>query len=792
MAFGDGSFGSGTFANSAAATTPTSINDAQTIGAITAAYTVAATPTSIDDADTLTGPTAAALGLQTPDTLTDTTTLGTVAVATTTTATPAGIANTDTLTAPAPAFNPVLGSTGDTETIGAPGLTQGPFYGEGLYGQGPYGGIIPRSIGDGETINDPALTTSPPQTGNVPDSIRDTDTLTAPSLPVTGTGYGSSNYGSGTYAGTAQNIPDPISDPETVGGVSTSTPATSGYGNGLYGNGLYVGTTQNIPASINDPETVGGVTGGTAASTGYGADPYGNGIYPGTAAVNYIPDPINDAETVLGLGGNAGTGYGSGPYGDGRYNGGDTAGVDPGAPAINTNFIYGAGTYSEGAYFGGDNATTTPEQGYEPAEPLFKPIPATYQGIPVHSLGIGPWSPQAIWRGAPNYGILPGYRAARPVVGLPAATSKSVTLRLNDGGEASADFTFNTADAVIPEPMQMDLWWRRKDPYTGLIEVIGRFNTASADISKSDDGLAVSAAFTDYRTLLGDRMVLTYNDTSHTDDPTNLWDKGTKVTKIMTFALPQDMYVDLSALTTVDLGTITLPFEIPLGSTVTEVFDNLLAISASSWEWWVEMPAATDAPPKLMLQPGTRGSDKGVTLADFGSGATPIATWTMNHSSDQYANTLYFTGADGGDVVNLPDQVALYGERDASDSDSSVAGTTDASGKPYLLDAAAYKRLYVLADRTPTWTLKLNQGFWRGRSHIDVGDTVGLVIRLGKELLSGSYRVTELTLDIDESGLETVTLTLGTPLSSAKPRSRNSPLARVVRRLKNYQRKDTS
>jgi hypothetical protein len=220
-----------------------------------------------------------------------------------------------------------------------------------------------------------------------------------------------------------------------------------------------------------------------------------------------------------------------------------------------------------------------------------------------------------------------------------------------------------------------------------------------------------------------------------------------------------------------------------------DLMDNLNAISAKHWEWWVETPLDIHLPPKLKFKIGERGTDKGVVLFDVGSGPTPIAEWTRNSASDEYANSLYYTGgspstgvsAGGGVVEQFDGQILQYGQRDALYGNSSVDG-----GDINMLRRRANKKLETLADRRASYTVRLAQGFWRGRHHIDVADTVGLRLRMGKDVLHEKFRVSELTVDIDDNGLEEVSLTLGRLATSADPRSKRSPIARVVRYLKNY------
>ncbi len=604
------------------------------------------------------------------------------------------------------------------------------YYGAGTYGEGNYQPYVigPNGIGEGGTVGTPAAAA----------------TVTATPIGITD----------------GQQFPGTI----TAGTASSITPTGIGEG-GSIGTPALAQTISAGPAGISDPQDIGApALGSNYDNPIYGQGTYGTGIYFGQGL------PTDQSAAPMGI------------------RDGETAGNPASAftQAINGNEKYGAGIYGEGIYFGQAPAIKPP--GSEPAAPLMPPA-ITIREMPQHILGIGPRTADADWRGAPNYGLPKGRsRVARPYIPLPRATSLSITMRLNESSEARAEFTFARDQAIIPEAMLMELWWRRKDPHTGLVEMLGRFNTSSCDVQGGDQGIQVSANFVDYRTLLNERMVLRYLDATYN---TTMWDKNTPIVEILRWAVPANAGLNLSALDSTDpygLGNTIRPFEIPLGTTMAEVFTNLATISAKPWEWWID---DTGTLPALRFQLGARGRDRNVVLADVG-GPSPITSWTMSESGEKYANTLYFVGADGGDVVQLSADVARYGQHDASDSDSSVKATKDKdTGLPYLLDRAAQKRLAALADRKPTFTIQLRPGWWRGRSHLDIGDTVSIAIRLGQDVITAENRVTELTLAIDDTGTEQVSLTLGPPPVSGNPRSRRSALARIIARLKNFERKDT-
>lgn len=488
------------------------------------------------------------------------------------------------------------------------------------------------------------------------------------------------------------------------------------------------------------------------------------------------------------------TAYSAGLYGEGVYGGGS-----PPPPTGQTNYVYGAGTYGEGPYYGyvgagtDSNPTDNPTYGsgtygygiyygestvVKDAIPLFNDIAGTGQP-PLHIIGIGPWSPVIHWRGAANYGVGAGNLPARPHLAMPPATSKGFTLRLDEGDEARFELNLSRGSAVILDEMDTDVWWRRKDPRTKKVEIIGRFNVSHANTSTSDTGINVSVQCDDYKTILGERRILRYKDVTNSETQ---WDQGTPITEILKWAIPGNTRLDLSELDTYDLGAVTATgFHLPPGTTIAEVMEQLIAVSPIRWEWWIETPNDINQSPKLRFQLGTRGLDKGVVLFDLGKGPSPIASWTRRAAADDYANSIIYSGSQGAVVQVIDAQVLQYGQRDTTAGNSTIDGT-----QIQLMRARAKAKLAKLATRTPSYTIQLASGFWRGREHIDVGDTITLILRLGKETLKEKHRVTEITVDIDSQGAEEVALTLGTPPPSADPRSKRAPLQRIVRHLREY------
>lgn len=468
-------------------------------------------------------------------------------------------------------------------------------------------------------------------------------------------------------------------------------------------------------------------------------------------------------------------------------------GITLGAPALGfmAAGTYGHGNYGEGPY--GKAPLLLPSV-VDPVPHMPDLMPDTagwYDATdpPSHYLAIGPWKTGVAWRGAPNYGVkyTSSMRSAG-VLPMPPATSKTFTLRVGAGGEARVDFTQPRHQTILVEKMTTDLWWRRKAASSNVVEIIGRFNADKVDITTAEDGqLRISTTYVDYQQLIGERLVLDYVTpaTPPAVGGTSIWAKGSQVRSVITFILPTDMNMDLTALTSTDLGITKEALELPLATTVADAMNSLQAVSVAPWEWWVDLPATSNAKPKLYVTAGQRGRDLNTTLVDTGTGHGPIAQWTLQDSGENYANALYLQGNGAGVIEVIPEQYDRYMRRDASESDSTIKATPTAAAALHL---AAARRLAALSDQRPSLTIVLTPGFWRGRAHIDVGDRLGVLIELGADTVVGTYRVTEIAVEIDDGNRETVTLTCGHPTPSKDPRSRYSVVSRLVRVIKNNER----
>jgi hypothetical protein len=194
---------------------------------------------------------------------------------------------------------------------------------------------------------------------------------------------------------------------------------------------------------------------------------------------------------------------------------------------------------------------------------------------------------------------------------------------------------------------------------------------------------------------------------------------------------------------------------------------------------WDVSPVSASAL-RLDIWSPERGSDRGVVLLQGGLAAR--VTREVNPSD--YANALRYTGST--DPATTPVELEAP---DLAQPDVFPQGRWDAAfGDDGLtqdgLDERAAWQLAQSQVVSPVYTVKLKRGAWDGPDHIWLGDTVRLVVRSGRLRVDTSLRVHEVELDLDGSGGETVTLSLGGP----RPDFRRWP-SKVDQRLKNIERR---
>jgi hypothetical protein len=155
-----------------------------------------------------------------------------------------------------------------------------------------------------------------------------------------------------------------------------------------------------------------------------------------------------------------------------------------------------------------------------------------------------------------------------------------------------------------------------------------------------------------------------------------------------------------------------------------------------------------------------RGTDRGVVL-EYGGAVTAVR---RDVSSADYANAVRYTGGQTDDAVPV---VTTPVELDADAIATVAQGRWDAvfgdDGlilQSTLADRAAWQLAQAQVVQ-PTYTLTLRPGYWRGPTHIWLGDTVRLVLMSGRLRVNEQMRVQEMAFEIGDDGADGLSITVG-------------------------------
>lgn len=156
-----------------------------------------------------------------------------------------------------------------------------------------------------------------------------------------------------------------------------------------------------------------------------------------------------------------------------------------------------------------------------------------------------------------------------------------------------------------------------------------------------------------------------------------------------------------------------------------------------------------------------RGVQRPGIVLEFGGA---IVSGSRTVDSGDYANHIRATGTQpegGGDEPAIQERVA-------PDVASRPEGRWDKTyGESITTTKALEERADWLLDQaqvvTPTYSLSMRRGWWRGPSHVWLGDTVTIRIRSGRLRVNTRLRITQIDVDISDDGAEDVTLTVGGP-----------------------------
>ena len=358
------------------------------------------------------------------------------------------------------------------------------------------------------------------------------------------------------------------------------------------------------------------------------------------------------------------------------------------------------------------------------------------------TLAVGPW------RGLPDWQ-------------LTRATGRKVTWRLTAPSDASFTLDGTSSDASQIEELVTDLWVFRN----GFPLYRGRAGPTSDTVDESSHTLPVSTA--DYRAILARRLLFEGDTLSYTQQDQALiaWNLLTTTQNRGTLNVARGAGQTTGVLR--DRG----PYE--PGESIGHYID-LLANVTDGFDWDIT-PTSTVSQNFDVFYP-RRGTDRQVVL-DF-----PGAIRSVNRSVDpgQYANSVRVSGADTLAPVRA-DATDIAG-RDEGRWDAQVGETTIVEAS--TLTARAQAELAKSQTVTPAWSVTLQPNTWGGPDHIWLGDPVTLAVKSGRLNVVASYRVQELSVDLDDNGTATTSVVLG-----AVPPDRRFLLRSVNQRLTSLERR---
>lgn len=355
----------------------------------------------------------------------------------------------------------------------------------------------------------------------------------------------------------------------------------------------------------------------------------------------------------------------------------------------------------------------------------------------IYSVNITPTTEQQ--RKRPQWVWTVGDWRGLPDTELVKANSRKLNISLLDPSTASFSLNGDSEAALHITDLVSDVRAYRN----GVPLFRGRVTATNDSIDETAYTLGVTC--TDYRGLLDRRNTdaVTYTSTAQ---ETIVW----------------DLIGDAQNLNGGDLGltkgqwpstgVVRDSVEVKAGDSVWDTITKLAQMDNG-----FELDITTDNVVDLYW-PQRGGLDKGVVL-DYGGNVVKANGQT---SHDTYANSVLEVGdqslepivQDASDITDRPE-----GRWDITFTD------TDIKTGP-LLTAAANGKLALYSQLRTAWTLTLKPGRWRGPEHVWVGDIVTYVVKRGRRFDVNQARVYEIDIDIDESGQETVSITVDRPRDS--------------------------
>lgn len=359
-----------------------------------------------------------------------------------------------------------------------------------------------------------------------------------------------------------------------------------------------------------------------------------------------------------------------------------------------------------------------------------------------------PEIPRVAWDLYVAYPLASGYLSA-----LPHAFARKLTFNLN--GPSTMSFSYDGRDdgCYVVTELAKDIVAERE----GVPFYRGRVAGSSDSVGPTDHKVDFTTA--DYRSLLDRRITyLAVSAGSGGKEQSQLvWDLVQH-----TQAQPGGNLGITRGVKSISDGRNVFRYDVvPAGKVIGSTIDDISA-RAYGFDWEI------DANRKLNTWQPYRGVYSGFTVVYGGN----CMSFSRGVSPTDFANAVWVDP--GGTTGGLAPATAF-----ASDIATRAEGRYDlAAGQSSMqmqnqLDVTA-QAVGILQSNgiiTPAYTLKLSPGAW-DPAHCWLGDSVRLIIQSGRLNVDAQYRVQQVSIDVDESGIEAVTITVGAKMRSASDRVR--------------------
>ena len=297
---------------------------------------------------------------------------------------------------------------------------------------------------------------------------------------------------------------------------------------------------------------------------------------------------------------------------------------------------------------------------------------------------------------------------------------------------------------------------------------VGRIGPGQDDLDAGAHRLAVTAM--DYRSILGRRKLIASDTLSYTniDQAVIAWNL---------LQLTQNRPGgQLGIVRGVGQTTgITRTYTATAGDMVGDDITALAQLNGG-FEWSIDSKNAQFTDLRLNIWYPSQGADNGVVLM-YGDGRVSSISRSVDPSA--YANSVMVTGNSSKTLTTQNLDAADIATNQAGRFDT-VIGTNDNTQSTLNDDAAG--QLAAVQVLIPTYTVQLYPGAWAdagGPDWLWKGDQVTVVIDSGRLAVVDKLRVVEMSFDIGNDNVETLTLTIG-----RIPFRLNQKIPAILRRLR--------